>query len=66
MRLAFRFFSESPNNTVNLVFNYAFTQNSDKEGNKVIMQQFIKKAIKVKSVSPFKFEWEVKNADPFI
>jgi hypothetical protein len=66
LRLALRFFQESPSNTVNLTFNYSFTQNSDKEANKAIMSQHFKKALKVQSMSPFRLEWEVKNSDPFI
>lgn len=31
MRLAMKIYSESPSNTVNVIFTYKFTQNSDKD-----------------------------------
>jgi len=51
---------------MNLLFTYSFTQNSDKEEKKPVMTQHFKRSIKVKSQSPLKLEWDVKNGDPFI
>ncbi len=30
------------------------------------MQQYFKRSLIIRSQNPFRFEWEVKNADPYI
>ncbi len=49
IRLAFRFFAESPSNTVKIRFGYSFTQKTDKGETKQVMRQTYNKEFKVKS-----------------
>ncbi|CDW91723.1 UNKNOWN [Stylonychia lemnae] len=65
IRIASKFYLESQN-SINILFRYSFTQNSDKEDQKQIMRQQYRKALKIKSQSPFKISWDIKNSDPFI
>jgi hypothetical protein len=65
VRLAMRFFTESVT-TVNLLFFYSFTQNSDKDDQKQVMRQQFRKPMRIRSQGPFRVEWDVKHSDPFI
>lgn len=38
LRFGLKFFKESNMNTINLIFNYKFTQTSDKDDQKQVMQ----------------------------
>ena len=66
LKLALRFFQEASSNLFKFRILYTFTLKSEKDQKKAIVKQSIQKSFKIASQSPFKIDWEVKNADPFI
>jgi hypothetical protein len=65
LKIGLKFYQEAYNK-VNMLFRYAFTQNSDKGSQKQVMTQAVRKTIRLNSQSPFKVEWNVRTADPYL